>query len=220
VRAQILATEHWSLLAARGLTWSEVMSRISIHLTVASAALVVLALMAQATGFGPEFRVMSIGLAAVVLVLGTLTELRVVNASIDDASMLLGMNRIRAAYLEIDPGLERYFVTSAHDDQAGMLATYTMGWPRSTLSHVAASTTMFVTVVNSLVAGTLCALVTDSAGGGVALVAALGVVGAVAYFAAQVEIGRRSFAHVRLPAHFPSPGGAGSDDAQPVGSDT
>ena len=49
VRAQLLATEHWSLLATRGLTWSEVMSRISIHLTVASASLVVLALVTQAS---------------------------------------------------------------------------------------------------------------------------------------------------------------------------
>jgi hypothetical protein len=31
VRAQLLATEHWSLLATRGTTWSEVMSRITIH---------------------------------------------------------------------------------------------------------------------------------------------------------------------------------------------
>jgi hypothetical protein len=43
VRAQILATEHWSLLATRSMTWSEVMSRIVIHLTVLSASLVVLA---------------------------------------------------------------------------------------------------------------------------------------------------------------------------------
>ncbi len=28
VRAQLLATEHWSLLATRSQTWSEVMSRI------------------------------------------------------------------------------------------------------------------------------------------------------------------------------------------------
>jgi len=52
VRAQILATEHWSLLGTRSTLWAEVMSRITIHLTVASAALVVLALVAQASGFG------------------------------------------------------------------------------------------------------------------------------------------------------------------------
>ena len=69
VRAQILATEHWSLLGTRSLTWSEVMSRITIHLTVTSASLVVLALVAQATGFGTGFQVMAIGLAASALVL-------------------------------------------------------------------------------------------------------------------------------------------------------
>ncbi len=53
IRAQLLATEHWSLLAARGLTWSEVMSRITLHLTVTSAAVVVLALVTQASGVGP-----------------------------------------------------------------------------------------------------------------------------------------------------------------------
>jgi hypothetical protein len=50
VRATLLATEHWSLLATRGTVWSEVMSRISIHLTVASASLVVLALVTQSSG--------------------------------------------------------------------------------------------------------------------------------------------------------------------------
>jgi hypothetical protein len=64
VRAQILATEHWSLLATRSMTWSEVMSRIVIHLTVLSASLVVLALVAQVNGFGLAFRVLAISLAA------------------------------------------------------------------------------------------------------------------------------------------------------------
>jgi hypothetical protein len=96
--AQILATEHWSLLATRGMTWSEVMSRISIHLAVSSAALVVLALVAQATGFGTPFRIMSIGLASAVLVLGTLTHVRVHLASAEDHALVAGMNRLRAAY--------------------------------------------------------------------------------------------------------------------------
>ena len=87
-RAQILATEHWSLLATRGMTWSEVMSRITIHLTVTSASLVVLALMAQATGFGTGFQVMAIGLATAALILGTLTSMRVMNASNDDAALV------------------------------------------------------------------------------------------------------------------------------------
>jgi len=56
VRAQILATEHWSLLATRSMTWNEMFSRAAMFLTVLSAAVVALALVAQATGFGPGFR--------------------------------------------------------------------------------------------------------------------------------------------------------------------
>ena len=47
VRAQLLATEHWSLLATRSQTWSEVMSRIMAQFTFTSAVLVVLALVVQ-----------------------------------------------------------------------------------------------------------------------------------------------------------------------------
>jgi hypothetical protein len=205
VKAQILATEHWSLLAARSMTWSEVMSRITIHLTIASASLVVLALFAQASGFGSTFRVMAIGLAAAVLVMGTLTQVRVVNASIDDASTILAMNRLRAAYLELDPSLAPYFVASAHDDQQGLMDTYLLGWPRSTLSHVAASTSIFLTVVNAMVAGTLAALVTGAAGAPGVAVTLVGVVAGVIYIGIQLAIGQRSFGTLRQPARFPTP---------------
>lgn len=52
---QILATEHWSLLATRNITYSAVFSRASILLTVVSAAVVALALVAQVTEFGHPF---------------------------------------------------------------------------------------------------------------------------------------------------------------------
>jgi len=47
VRVQILATEHWSLLATRSMTWSEIFSRAGIFLTVVSASVVALALVAR-----------------------------------------------------------------------------------------------------------------------------------------------------------------------------
>jgi hypothetical protein len=205
VRAQILATEHWSLLATRSMTWSEVMSRITIHLTVASASLVVLALFAQASGFDTAFKVMAIGLAAAVLVMGTLTQIRVVNASVDDASTILGMNRLRAAYLDLDPGLAPYLITSPHDDQQGLMDTYLMGWPRSTLSHVAGSTSIFLTVVNAIVAGTLGALVANAAGAASAVVVVTGLACGLGYVGGQLVIGQRSFATPRQESHFPSP---------------
>ena len=48
------------------------------------------------------------------------------------------MNRLRAAYLEIDPSLAPYFITGVTDDEAGIAQTYTMG-PMRNVSHVAAS---------------------------------------------------------------------------------
>jgi len=204
VRAQFLATEHWSLLATRGMTWSEVMSRISIHLTVASASLVVLALVTQASGFGTAFRVLSIGLTSTVLVLGTLTGIRVHNASEDDTAMLIGMNRLRAAYLEMDPTLARYLVTSWNDDVAGVMRTYTMGHDRHMLSHVLGSTSMFMHITNAIVAGTLGALIADASGGEPAAVAVTGSIVGLAYLGATLELGRRTFGRQRTDARFPT----------------
>ncbi len=206
VRAQLLATEHWSLLAARGMTWSEVMSRITVHLTVSSAALVVLALVTQTQGFGDAFHVLAIGLASVILALGTLTGVRVHNASREDAAIVLGMNRLRAAYLTIDPGIADYLVTSPHDDQAGLMATYTMGMPRSAISHVIGSTSMFVNILNAIVAGALGALIADAAQAGPMVTALSAVVSGAGYLAVVVELARRSFAQPPMDSRFPTRG--------------
>jgi hypothetical protein len=205
VRAQILATEHWSLLATRSMTWSEVMSRIVIHLTVLSASLVVLALLAQANGFGRAFWVLSISLAGAALLLGTLTGLRVHNASADDMAMLLGMNRLRSAYIELDPVTERYLVTSRYDDAAGLMASYLMGNRRSTFNHVVASTGMFINVVNGLVAGTLGALVAASADAQSWLIAVIGTASGLVYIGAAVGIFGRMFSGSRIDSRFPTP---------------
>jgi len=34
------------------------------------------------------------------------------------------MNRLRAAYVELDPAIERYLVTSPHDDDEAVWQTY------------------------------------------------------------------------------------------------
>ncbi len=205
VRVQILATEHWSLLATRSMTWSEVMSRIVIHLTVLSASLVVLALIAQAAGFGHAFLVLSIGLAAAALLLGTLTSLRVHNASADDAAMLIGMNRLRGGYVDLDPGIESYLVTSPFDDRAGLMASYLMGTPRSVGSHILASTGMFINVVNAIVAGILGALITEAAGAPVWLVATIGGASGLVYLGASIAIFAPKFIRGTRSSRSPSP---------------
>ena len=199
-----LSTEHWSLLGTRGTTRAEVMSRISIHLTVASAGLVVLALVAQVSDFGTAFHILSIGLTSAVLVLGTLTGIRVHNASVDDALLIMGMNRIRAAYLAIDPGLAEYFITSWHDDRAGVMQTYTMGAARHLFSHVVGSTNMFMNVVNTIVAGALGALIAGAANAGPAVIAVVGTLIALACLAVMLDTGPRSFAKPPTEPRFPT----------------
>jgi len=44
----------------------------------------------------------------------------VVNASSEDLAHVIGMNRLRAAYLELEPDTERYLVTSVHDGGRGI----------------------------------------------------------------------------------------------------
>jgi hypothetical protein len=209
VRAQLLATEHWSLLATRSQTWSEIMSRISIHLTVTSASLVVLALVTQADGFGTAFHVLSIGLTSAVLALGTLTGARVYNASHDDAMLVIGMNRLRAAYVAIDPTIAEYLVTSWHDDLDGVMQTYAMGRPRSMTSQVLASTSVFMQLVNTLVAGALGALVADAAGGAPAVLAVVGTLTGLAHLGVAATVAGRSFRRPSVLPRFPSPAAGG-----------
>jgi hypothetical protein len=107
VRLQILAIEHSSLLATRSETWNEMFARSGMYLTVLSAATVALALVAQAAGFGDNFRVLALLVLPVVLVLGLGTQLRLVYAQGEDAWLVIGMNRLRHAFLEMPPNWSR-----------------------------------------------------------------------------------------------------------------
>ena len=104
VRAQLLATEHYSLLASRSTTQNELLVRIAIFLTLVSASVVSLALIGQTTDFDGRFDAFTIVLFSILLLVGTLTLLRVYNGGEEDHAYVIGMNRLRAAYAELDPG--------------------------------------------------------------------------------------------------------------------
>ena len=95
VRIQILATEHWSLLATRGMTWNEMFTRAGMFLTTLSAAVVALALVAQATDFGGNFHVFALLILPVVLLLGIGAFIRLGDAREEDVTLVIGMNRLR-----------------------------------------------------------------------------------------------------------------------------
>ena len=121
-KLQILATEHWSLLATRTLTYTESLSRVTIFLTILSGSVIALALVAQVSRFGPAFIAIAIPLLAVVVLTGISTIGRLMQLNGDDFRWVIGMNRLRHAYLELHPELEPYFITGSHDDLPGALA--------------------------------------------------------------------------------------------------
>jgi hypothetical protein len=119
----ILTTEHWSLLSARGLVYNEAFARAGMFLTFLSATIVALGLVSTGIGFRKEFLVVAAGVLAVDLFIGLATLGRVVASTTEDLRYLQGMNRLRHAYHETVPGLERYFVTSQYDDLPGVFGT-------------------------------------------------------------------------------------------------
>ena len=198
VRAQILATEHWSLLATRGMTWNEVFSRASMFVTVLSAAMVALALVAQVSGFGPGFRVFALLVLPIVLLVGLTTVIRLAHANEEDSGLVVGMNRLRHAYLELAPELERYFVTSRYDDEAGIMQTY--GHGRMGFSHFLAGTPNVVAAINAVLVGVFAALVADTLGASDTVDLFVGVAAALAaaaghFLTAVASISRARRAH-------------------------
>jgi hypothetical protein len=182
VRVQLLATEHWSLLASRSTTQNELLVRIAIFLTLVSASVVSLALIGQATDFDGRFDVFAIALFSILLLVGTLTLLRVLNGGEEDLAFVIGMNRLRAAYAELDPGIDRYFIASKHDDDRGIGQTYAYFPHGSELVQPLASSMMFILVVDAVVAGVLTGLIASAADGSGVVVAIASAVAGTSYF--------------------------------------
>jgi hypothetical protein len=160
MRLQILSTEHWSLLASRSLAWNESFSRAGMFLTTLSGAIVALGLVGGATGFGDAFTLFALVILPIVLFIGVATFMRLGVANYHEAMCVIGMNRIRAAYLELAPDLEGYFVMSAHDDPRGI--GITMGVPPggtiSWIGQIIAGTPTVVMILNSALAGAIAAI--------------------------------------------------------------
>lgn len=156
VQLQILSTEHWSLLATRSLAWNEAFSRAGMFLTTLSGAMVALALVAQASGFSDDFALFALVVLPITLFVGVTTFLRLGAANFHDAICVMGMNRIRGAYLELAPGLDRYFVMSANDDARGIALT--TGVRAGSVAHLLSGTPTLVMVLNATLAGMIVVL--------------------------------------------------------------
>jgi hypothetical protein len=122
-KLQILATEHWSMLATRSLTYTESLGRVNVFLAILSGAVIALALVAQADRFGPTFILIAILTLSVVLFAGLATISRLTQLNRDDFRWVIAMNRLRHGYLDLHPELEPNFTTSPYDDVPGALKT-------------------------------------------------------------------------------------------------
>ncbi len=159
LRLQILTTEHWSLLATRGLSWNEAFSRAAMFLSALSAAVVALALVAQATTFGDGFVMFALLILPIVLFLGIATFVRLVEIDHEDIRWVIGMNLLRHAYLDAAPELRPYFITGWHDDEAGIMATFGAKPGPGGFVHEFVTTPGVLAVVDGVLAGVLTGIV-------------------------------------------------------------
>jgi hypothetical protein len=211
-KLQILATEHWSLLATRSLTYTESLGRVNMFLSILSGAVIALALVAQADRFGPTFISVAIFMLSVVLFVGVATVSRLMALNRDDYRWVVGMNRIRSAYLELHSELEPHFVTSQYDDFRGVLQT--LGIETTTgkaglgsALHGLQTLPGMLSVIVAADAGAIGALVAFAAG--LPLYGVL-IAGAAAFVIAALVMGIWGSRNVRrftpsLASRFPTP---------------
>jgi hypothetical protein len=206
--ATILATEHWSLLAARSLIWNEAMSRATVFLTVLSASIIALALMADATGFGSQTTTLALVLLPVVFLLGLAAYARLVQINTEEFHLVLAMNRLRHAYVEIEPGLERYLTTGHHDDERGLIATYMLDGPsrRWLLVHFLVNTPTIVATVDAALAAAVVVILLQAAEAPRAVVVASGLVALLLVWGVLFRLQLHTLRPLRgQTPRFPSP---------------
>ena len=155
---QILSTEHWSLLATRSLSWSESFSRAGLFLSVVSATAVALALVGQASTFGDQFVAFALVMLPVDLFIGLATFTRLDEVNNEDLIWVAGMNRIRAAYAQIGPGLMPYFISGLTDDAHGVEQTYGVHRPGNALAHWLVTMPGMIAVIDGVLAGLITGL--------------------------------------------------------------
>jgi hypothetical protein len=159
-RAQFLATEHWSLLATRSMSWNESFSRTSMFLTSLSTATVALALVGSATTFGPEFVTFALVVLSITLFLGVATFIRLSQVNNEDLYWVAGMNRLRGQYAKLEPGIEDEFVTGTTLDAKGFALTYgAMDVTGFSSIHFFVTTPGVIGIVCSVLAGVIAGLV-------------------------------------------------------------
>jgi hypothetical protein len=214
---QILATEHWSLLASRSLVYNEAFTRGGMFLTFLSMSFVALALLADAMSFGGQFLTVAAVVLAFDLVIGLTTYFRIDGANVDDLRAVYGMARIRHGYTEIAPILAPYFTSPTHDDMTSLLTAYGSPSLRGIGLVLYGLTTSggMIGLITSMVGGILAAVLGLMLGIPGGLAVWIGVAGAVLVFAVLVALTTGSVTRhqATMPVLYPAPASdAGAED--------
>jgi hypothetical protein len=175
---------------------------------VLSAAIVALALLADATGFGRRTTAVALVLLPVVFLLGLATYGRLVQINSEDVAITLAMNRLRYAYLVMAPDLGPYFSTGHHDDERGIATTHLLGmgsvlqtWP-----HFLVTTPTIVATVEAAVATAIVVLAGLAVEAPTGAVVAAGVVAFLAVWGALFSLQRLNLRVLRHSStRFPTP---------------
>jgi hypothetical protein len=151
-----------------------------------------MALVGQATGFSGAFVLLAVVVLFIDTAIGLLTQLRVLNVAHEDLMYVTAMNRLRAAYVDLDPGVAPYLMAAHHDDEAGSKQTYYFFGNRGSFSHVAGSSMIFMTTANAALIAILAGLLVTLAGAGTPA-AVVGAVCGTAFLVVSAVRGFRSY---------------------------
>jgi hypothetical protein len=202
----ILTTEHWGLLSSRTLGYQEMFNRTTIFVSVLSATVIALALLAQANQFGRVTLWFALLLMSVALFVGLATFVRSVAINYEDATWVMGIDLVRRAYLQMVPELEAFFLggqaLNANSQPLGHGAQQRF----ENVARSLTTTSSVVAALNSIVAGALASDLGALSGAGMAVDAILGV--AVSLVSAVV--------HVRYAARFRESHPPSSNPAPPT----
>jgi len=181
-----------------------------MFLTTLSGAIVALGLVGGATGFGESFSLFALVILPVVLFIGLATWIRLGASNYHEALCVVGMNRIRAAYLQLAPDLERYFVMSAHDDFPGIGVTMGVqpgGGRGFWLAQMLAGTPTVVAILNAVLVGAILAIGAVRSGGSPTTDLLVGGAGFVVDVALERWYVQRGIDKLRAGLHplFPTP---------------
>jgi hypothetical protein len=174
---------------------------------VLSAATIALALLADATGFGPQTTTLALVLLPVVLFLGIAAHGRLVAINREEVELVLAMNRLRHAYLKVAPALGPYLTpATTTTSRAWRPATWPAVGGCGGRGQFLVNTPTIVATVDAALAAAIVVLAVRAAEAATTVAVAAGAVAFLVVWAALFLLQRRALDPIhRTTPRFPTP---------------